>query len=168
MSVWSDPASAPWQDKDTDQGSYTQNVAHQAPWVQHPTRSSEFNLLKSQGRPNPGLLLSHHRMLLRAQCTPKSLLPNKGQLEAEHEAEVTIGSQRAGWSLPSPPCNSPWLGGTQSLTLHSSSGVFPNCSLLLGFHLAASQQFFGRRTPSPLHRGHIFFSPTSQKQQGLK
>lgn len=42
ISVCSDPASAPWQDKDTDQGRYTQNVAHQAPGVQHPALSSKF------------------------------------------------------------------------------------------------------------------------------
>lgn len=83
-------------------------------------------------------------MLLSAQCTPQRLLFNKGQLEAEHEAEVTISSQHAGWSLPSPPCNSPWLEGTlpELDTAFPSSGVFPNSPLMLGFHLAASQQFF--------------------------
>lgn len=44
MSTCSDPASAPQQDKDTDQGSYTQNVAHRAPGLQHPALSSKSKL----------------------------------------------------------------------------------------------------------------------------
>lgn len=44
MSICSDSVSPPCQDKDTDQGSYAQNVAHQAPGLQHPALSSKFKL----------------------------------------------------------------------------------------------------------------------------
>lgn len=76
MSVCSDPASAPWQDKDTDQGSTprTWHIKHQGFSILHKAVNS--SLLKSQRRQKPGLLQSPHSMLLSAQCTP-----NRGQLK---------------------------------------------------------------------------------------
>lgn len=85
--------------------------------------------------------------------TQKAALP-QGTAGSWAEAEVTIISQRAGWSPPSAPCSSPWLEAhTEPGTAFPSSGVFPNASLLLGFQLAASQQFF-LSSPS-----WAFFSP---------
>lgn len=132
----------------------TPGLAHHGARAQHPALSSELKFAnfkeKLANRVSPA---SSHST---APDTSKRLLLNEDWLskaEAEQEAEVTISSQHAGWSLPSPPCNSPWLEGThpELASAFPSSGVFPNSQLLLGSCLAPSQQLF------PLHHGKIFF-----------
>lgn len=149
INICSDPACAPQQTRTpTTSGGTTPGLAHHSAGAQHPALSSELKFAnfkeKSANRVSP---VSSQSAAYCPGHIQKSPFLNEEWLanaEAEQEAEVTISSQHAGWSMPSPPCNSPWLEGThpELISAFPSSGVFPNSHLLLGSHLAASQWFF--------------------------
>lgn len=138
----------------------TPGLAHHSAGAQHPALSSELKFAnfkeKSANRVSPVFSQSAAYCPGHIQKSPFLNEECLANAEAEQEAEVTISSQHAGWSMPSPPCNSPWLEGThpELVSAFPSSGVFPNSHLLLGSHLAASQWLF---LSSPSWEFFIFF-----------